>query len=172
MTTIVRVIKVVDTRKWTSGPGGTFPIPGTGTMNECRRCGARHEIHAHVELSDGTVAIMGDTCAAREASHLGAVVKDARSLTLSIARARAKLAAIERLADEWRRYEEMIRGEHGLRSYDRIPPGLYYELRDRTAEHFGAKGMARWYMPPSRGELAKAQKAVARLLEQAGGHRA
>lgn len=172
MATITRVIRVVDTRKWISGPSGAFPIPGSGTLNDCKRCGASHEIHAHVLLSDGTVAVMGETCATREAPHLGDAVKDAVSLARALARAQAKLAALEKLAEEWRVYLRAIAAERGLRSPEDIPDGVFYELRHATAAHFAAKGMSDWYRPPTRAQFATAQKAVKRLLERVESHRA
>ncbi len=160
MKTILRLVTVIDTREWSVGPDGAFPIPGSGVMNECARCGAQHEIHAHVELSDGTRAIMGDTCATREAAHLGAAIKDAKAHAVSLAKAQAKLAGLYALAAEWKRYEAMVCEERGLRSFDR---GLYYELRHRTAGHFSSKGMRDWYMPPMPADFAKAKKAVERI---------
>ena len=175
MTAIARLVKIVDTRRWERGLKGMQPVPGSGTLNVCARCGMGHEVHAYVELADGRTVVMGDTCATREADHLGAAIKTAKAHTLSLAKARAKLAALETLAAEWRRYEAMIRAERGIPAgvtFESVRIGvtadcsgenLYYHLRRRTAEHFAAKGLPTWYLPPQPCDFASARKAVERI---------
>lgn len=175
MTAIARLVKIVDTRRWERGLKGMQPVPGSGTLNTCARCGMGHEVHAYVELADGRVVIMGDTCATREADHLGATIKMAKAHTLALAKARAKLAALEELAAEWRRYEATIRAERGIPAgvtFESVRVGatadcygesLYRHLRHRTAEHFAAKGMPTWYLPPQPRDFASARKGIERI---------
>lgn len=59
---IVRILSVVDTRDYHEVDERWVPIPGSGTTATCERCGRGHEIHASVELADGTVAAVGTGC--------------------------------------------------------------------------------------------------------------
>ena len=171
MTAIVRLVKIVDTRRWELGAKGMQPVAGSGTLNVCARCGMGHEVHAHVELADGRTVVMGDTCATREADHLGVAIKTAKAHTLSLAKARAKLAALETLAAEWRRYEATIRSEYGIPDHVAFAnarvggttANLANHLTRRTEEHFAAKGLSTWYRPPQPCAFASAMKAIERI---------
>ncbi len=65
-TTIVRVLSVVDTREYEEQGDKWIPIPGSGQESFCARCGRPHEILATVELSDGSTAVVGTSCAKDE----------------------------------------------------------------------------------------------------------
>lgn len=86
---IVRILQVVDSRQFEEQGDRWVAIPGTGDERECDRCGRRHEVHATVELSDGTVAIVGTGCMRGDA-----MVPDLRrhaSTAMSIAKAESQL---------------------------------------------------------------------------------
>lgn len=107
---IVRVLEVEDTREYEEGPDGRFhPIPGSGNIRQCSRCGRDHEIHATVELSDGTTEIVGVGCARRENMDLDAAfrtgearAKRIRMLTFKLAAERRALADLTRIAETLR----------------------------------------------------------------------
>ena len=104
---IVRVLEVEDTREYEEGPDGRFhPIPGSGNVRQCSRCGRDHEIHATVQLSDGATEIIGVGCARRENMDLDAAfrtgearAKRVRMLTFKLAADRKALADLTRIAD-------------------------------------------------------------------------
>lgn len=59
---IKKIIEVVDTREYETmegrlGRDRSVPIPGSGEINVCCRCGKEHEVHVHVEFEDGSVAV-------------------------------------------------------------------------------------------------------------------
>lgn len=93
---IVKILSVVDTRDYEEGPDGRFrPVPGSGDSNACARCGRDHEVHATVELADGTAAVVGTGCMARESLELASRVKSAESAAKTLRRARAELAVAQ-----------------------------------------------------------------------------
>lgn len=59
---IKRIVGVVDTRQYEEIGDTWKPIAGSGTVNQCARCGKDHEVHATVELQDGTHAVVGTSC--------------------------------------------------------------------------------------------------------------
>lgn len=64
---IVKILKVVDTRKYEEGDDDKFhPVAGSGIEHACDRCGKVHEVHATVLLEDGTQATVGTGCMAQE----------------------------------------------------------------------------------------------------------
>lgn len=104
---IVRVLEVEDTREYEEGPDGRFhPIPGSGNIRQCSRCRRDHEIHATVQLSDGTTEVVGVGCARRENMDLDAAfrtgesrAKRVRMLTFKLAAERKSLAELTRIAE-------------------------------------------------------------------------
>lgn len=91
---IVRVLAVVDTREYVEVADGVWkPIPGTGLTAHCARCGRPHEVHATVELGDGSSAIVGTGCMGAESTDVAARVKSATAAAKTLARLRAELAA-------------------------------------------------------------------------------
>lgn len=102
---IVRVIKIVDTRLYEEGPDGKWhPIPGSGSEHECARCGKAHEVHAEVQLSDGTHELVGTGCAARESMEAGEGerIQKAEAKAKRLARMRAELAGQTKWLAEYR----------------------------------------------------------------------
>jgi len=92
---IVRIILVRDTREYEEGPDGKFrPIPGSGSEHECARCGAIHEVHAEVELLDGSRQVVGTGCAARESMGVATKIRTAEAKAKRLARLRAELASL------------------------------------------------------------------------------
>lgn len=106
---IVRLLRIVDTRQREERDGMfssySVPIPGTGIEHECARCGALHEVHAHVELEGGATAVVGTGCARQAAMDAG---DDALARAVSTAERRMKaraqalveIAALRRVAAE------------------------------------------------------------------------
>lgn len=102
---IVRVLSVVDTREFElvgsdNGRDRWQAILGSGQVRQCDRCKRDHEIHATVELSDGTQSIVGVSCARGESMDVqGALRSGAASATTTkkiqaqLARARVELAS-------------------------------------------------------------------------------
>ena len=105
---IVKVLKVEDTREWVEGADDKWrAIPGTGVVRACDRCGREHEIHWTVELADGSVAIVGGSCAVHDAMDAKAV----RSVEAKAKRTRRmgiELAGLDRRIAEWRRIEAEV----------------------------------------------------------------
>lgn len=92
MLAIKRIVEVTDTRQWKEGADDKFhPIPGSGTTNQCERCGRNHEIHARVELTDGSVATVGTGC--MKADAFDKKLRSAATTAKTIARLHAELAA-------------------------------------------------------------------------------
>ena len=69
----MKLIKVVDTRDFFMGTDNRgedkkIYIAGTGEKRQCAMCGRSHEIHAYIEMEDGTVSTVGVGCAKKDAS--------------------------------------------------------------------------------------------------------
>ena len=94
MLAIKKIVEVKDTRQWEEGADDRFhPIPGSGHTNQCERCGRDHEIHATVELTDGSVATVGTGC--MKADAFDKRLRSAANTAKTIARLSAELAAAE-----------------------------------------------------------------------------
>lgn len=118
---VVRLFEVVDTREREERDGRfssyMVGIPGTGILNECHRCGKTHEVHAHVQLEDGSHVVMGTGCARRDAVAAGDE-KLARSI-LTAERRAMKVAAARAEVD---RLASRVAGlEASLREYIAMP---------------------------------------------------
>lgn len=88
---IRRLVRVTDTRSYEEIGDRWLPIPGSGIESECARCGRLHEIHAEVELEDGSSAVVGVSCARGES--IEPEVKRGASQAKSRARVIAELSA-------------------------------------------------------------------------------
>ena len=93
---IVRILEIVDTRTYEEQGDRWVPIPGSGQIRQCSRCKREHEIHATVELSDGTTDVVGTGCAAREAMDLAPQFRSEESRAKRVAALRAEVAGMER----------------------------------------------------------------------------
>lgn len=72
MNTIVKILKVRDTRQYEESGDRWVPIPGSGHEHECFRCGKLHEIHATVLLDDSREVIVGTGCAGKDNAEMAA----------------------------------------------------------------------------------------------------
>jgi hypothetical protein len=93
---IVKVIKIVDTREYevigntALGADRIAPIPGSGEIAQCARCGRDHEVHVHVELDNGKVAIIGTGCAKNDSMHIQNNIKRAATVAKRLAKLQAE----------------------------------------------------------------------------------
>lgn len=92
---ILKVLKVVDTREYEEIGDRFVPIPGTGNMNDCSRCGRSHEIHWTVALEGGTDAVMGSSCAKSEATLDEKLIRTMESAAKRAAALRREIAVLE-----------------------------------------------------------------------------
>lgn len=94
--TISRIIGVRDTRDRIEVNDRLVPVPGSGDLRPCDRCGREHEIHVDVELSDGRRANIGSGCAKGETLEVQSRLKSA----ISAAKTRSRLSAELSIAKE------------------------------------------------------------------------
>ena len=90
--TIARIIAVRDTRDRIEVGDRWVPVPGSGQLRPCDRCGREHEIHVDVELSDGRRANIGSGCAKGESMEVQSRLKSAVSAAKTRSKLRAELA--------------------------------------------------------------------------------
>lgn len=96
---IVRIIAVRDTRDRIEVGDRFVPVPGSGQLRACDRCGREHEIHVDVELANGRRANIGSGCAKGETMEIQGRLKSAISAAKTRSKLRAELAtAKEQLA--------------------------------------------------------------------------
>lgn len=89
---IVGIVSIVDTRQYEERGDRWVPIPGSGEISQCDRCGRDHEVHATVELADGGCAVVGTGCMNGASLELEKAVKSGTSTAKTLARNRAILA--------------------------------------------------------------------------------
>lgn len=89
---IVRILAVRDTRDRIEVGDRLVPVPGSGDLRPCDRCGREHEVHVDVELSDGRRVNIGSGCAKGETMEVQSRLKSAVSAAKTRARLRAELA--------------------------------------------------------------------------------
>lgn len=124
---IVKVLRVVDTRDYVEGPNDTWvPVPGSGNISTCARCGRPHEVHAEVLLRSGEPAIVGTGCAMKDSLELTSGIKSEESRAKTIRRWETRLAF---LREQLARYEQIVR------DVARLP--LPKIDRERTAKDTG-----------------------------------
>lgn len=92
---IVRIVGITDTRTYEEQGDRWVPIPGSGDIRQCNRCNRDHEVHAEVELADGSSAVVGTGCAARETVHLAAAFRSGEARAKRVKALRAELAKCE-----------------------------------------------------------------------------
>jgi hypothetical protein len=90
--TIARILAVRDTRDVIEVGDRLVPVPGSGVLRPCDRCGREHEIHVDVELSDGRQANIGSGCAKGESMEVQSRLKSAVSAAKTRSKLRAELA--------------------------------------------------------------------------------
>jgi hypothetical protein len=97
---IVRIVEIHDTRErelieTEGGHERSVPIPGSGVMRSCDRCQKDHEVHATVEISDGTTMVMGTGCAIQFSPDVKARVKSLESASKTLGRRAHELAEMQ-----------------------------------------------------------------------------
>jgi hypothetical protein len=105
---IKRIVSVTDTRDYEEIGDRWVPIPGTGQANECARCGRLHEVHATVELADGSAAVVGTGCMKAESAEIVKAAKRGAARAKRIASLQAEIDALEALADRNREIEAAV----------------------------------------------------------------
>lgn len=106
--TIRRILSVVDTREYEEQGDRWVPIPGSGEVNECSRCGREHEVHATVELEDGSTVVVGTGCMKGESVPDREIERLSRAAMRS-KRAAAELRALEATVAAWEAAESAAR---------------------------------------------------------------
>ncbi len=90
-----KILDIVDTRTYEEGPDDRWhPIPGSGTVNQCDRCGKDHEVHVVVEDQDGKEHVVGTSCA-HATGPLAKRMASAISATQKLKSLRRQLAIAE-----------------------------------------------------------------------------
>ena len=118
---IIKVIKVVDTRTYEEGPDDKWhPIPGSGNVRQCDRCGKDHEIHAEVELEDGTHRIVGTGCSNHPSinKEITKLARKAATSKINQLKAEKQKVLAEEYANAYALVEKMA------------PPAITESLRD------------------------------------------
>jgi len=91
---IVRVLEVVDTREYEEEGDRFVPVVGSGSPRDCDRCGRLHEVHAHVELDDGSEACVGTGCMRQDEADVASRVRSMARRASSLARLHRERAAL------------------------------------------------------------------------------
>ncbi len=111
ISTIARIIDVRDTRDRIEVGDRLVPVPGSGDLRPCDRCGREHEIHVDVELSDGRRANIGSGCAKGETMEVQSRLKSAVSAAKTRSKLNAELAVAKddhtRALAAWREVEAL-----------------------------------------------------------------
>jgi len=97
--TIKRVLCVVDTRDLVEEGDRFIRVSGTGNSHDCARCGREHEVHVYVELSDGSQAIIGSSCA--NEPEMAAKIRSLMNAEARLAGLRRKAARFEAELATW-----------------------------------------------------------------------
>jgi hypothetical protein len=133
---IVKVLSVIDTREYEEMDDKWVPIAGSGMANVCERCGKLHEVHATVELEDGTEALMGTSCARAEFSEA------ARKQMGRKENAAKRLKAIETKADAIFSAQKAWDEEYGKVQGEGHPDPVITYKGDRLVATVGDDGKA------------------------------
>ncbi|GEM_PF-6949351 len=108
----VKILDIVDTREYEPGPDNRMhPVPDTGTLNQCDRCGRDHVVHAFIEDQHGQEHIVGTSCAfatgplAKRFTNLVAATQRLKAMEGALALAEQyaamEAAAVEALRSEF-----------------------------------------------------------------------
>lgn len=109
---ITKIIRVVDTREYTEEGDRWVPIPGSGTEHQCARCGRLHEVHATVELVDGSSAIVGTGCMKSDSLDVQSNIKRLTSASKRQASLMAQMKRLSGLIAEKHRIEREVAAMH------------------------------------------------------------
>ena len=110
---IVRIIEIRDTRDFdyevdAHGEEVLRPVPGTGEPHSCDRCGRAHEVHATVELDDGSAAVVGSTCANAGDGVTPEALRSGAALATRVAKLRREVEALDGRLAGWRAAEAAV----------------------------------------------------------------
>lgn len=160
---IVKVLSVIDTREYEDIDDKWVPIAGSGKANVCERCGKLHEVHATVELEDGTEALMGTSCARAEFSEA------ARKQMGRKENAAKRLKALETKADAIHTAQKVWDEEYGRVQGEGHPdPFITYE-RDRMVVKVGEDGWAQGFLTDTAGVDPRSEANKKRVVDIAIG---
>lgn len=104
---IAKILRVTDTREYEEVGDRYVPIPGSGELNVCDRCGRTHEVHATVLLENGNTAVVGTGCMKSESAEVVSQVKSLTSATKTFYRLQAEEKDLQAKLDN----NERIRAE-------------------------------------------------------------
>ena len=125
--TIAKILSIKDTREYEEGEDDKFhPIPNSGTLHNCDRCGKAHEVHAEVLLSNGNVMTVGTGCMKADNAEIAKRFTSLDSAAKTLAAQEARLA--KHMADNERfRLAVEAAKEHPLPkvTVEERKPGLY-----------------------------------------------
>lgn len=106
-----RIVKVVDTRDRIEVDDRWVALSGTGDGHVCDRCGRLHEVHALVDVGDGTSVTVGTGCAVQVLAGAGVDVDRlevfekaagrAARAAKALTKARGEVADLEEKAALW-----------------------------------------------------------------------
>lgn len=143
--TISRILDVRDTRDRIEVGDRWVPVPGSGQLRPCDRCGREHEIHVDVELSDGTRANIGSGCAKGESMEVQSRLKSAVSAAKTRSRLRSELVVAKddhaRSLEAWHEVEALHPPPIELREEVPDPRG--------TRQEWGMGDSHVWVLPGS-----------------------
>jgi hypothetical protein len=124
----MKIIKVVDTRKYEEIDDKWYPIPGSGDTNICDRCNKGHEVHYHVEVENKEI-VVGGGCAKKEGLISDSQHKSLGSAIMTLSKNKAEL---EKLIKNFKIQSEIKEEVSKL------------EVPVITKEEFPAHGTAHW----------------------------
>jgi hypothetical protein len=110
---IARIIEIRDTRDFdyevdAHGEEVLKPVPGTGDPHDCDRCGRAHEVHATVELDDGSLAMVGSACANAGDGVSPEAFRSGAALATRIAKLRREVSGLDTKLAGWRAAEAEV----------------------------------------------------------------
>jgi len=123
---IVKIVSVVDTRQYEERGDKWYPIPGSGTSNECARCGKPHEVHAEVALGNGKHIVVGTGCMRTDSAELLREMKNKVGVAKKKKVLLAEIEQLKKLAEEYKIIEE--------KAAKVIPPWINLEKKTKTYE--------------------------------------
>ncbi len=150
---IIRVLDVVDTREYEEQGDRFVPVVGSGSPRDCDRCGRLHEVHAHVELDDGSEAVVGTGCMRQDEADVASRVRSMARRASSLARLRRARAALVAKQEAWNAAWRMVAALP-------TPPVEYgtetmFDGREYPILRMGAEKVSCMFCGPSRDDWAE-----------------
>jgi hypothetical protein len=132
---IVGIVSVVDTREREEVGDRWVPIPGSGIQSVCARCAKEHEVHAEVELSDGTTRVMGTGCARQQDPEVASRIKSLESAAKTLGKNLHALGVAKVNLEKQRAVNAAAAAE-----VDKlVQPEMRLLTKEETAGHFGLR---------------------------------